>query len=271
MDSKWKQKISCRPGHVPSAAHIAAQKIVVKTKGTKPKSTLKVEPPKLSKPTVSSTEGSMSNTSTPSTSKNNKTDVAAESDDKEPLSVTKKHMGLRVTHHGLIHHGPTIKYHRFQCEMCGNYFLGSTEYITHYKDTHPALPCNSCEKVFTNPLSLKKYNFHHQGNIKTCEFCGRSFPFDCQLNDHQKTYLSKKLHFCSFANCDKSFTHKYNLQKHEYTHTQTVLSCKDCDYKTKDVRNLRQHEHIHTGVKPYGCTKCDKRLTFYIQKKRHSC
>ena len=180
-------------------------------------------------------------------------------------------MGLRVTHHGLICRVPTIKRCRFQCEMCGSYFLGSTEYITHYRDTHPALPCNSCDKVFTNPLSLKKHNYHHKGNTKTCEHCGRSFLFDCQLNDHKKTHLSKKLHFCSFANCDKSFTHKYDLWKHEHTHTKTVLSCKECEYTTKDVRNLRQHECIHTGLKPYSCTKCEKHFTFYIQKKRHRC
>ena len=198
--------------------------------------------------------------------------------DSKQIRVKKIYMQLRqmpemlqYTHHGLIRHGPTIKRCRFQCDMCGNYFTGSTDYINHYKETHPALLCTNCEKVFTNPLSLKKHKYHHQDNVKLCKHCGRSFPFDCQLNDHLKMHLPKKLHWCSYVNCDRSFMHKYDLRKHERTHTKTVLSCKDCDYKTKDVRNLKQQKRIHTGIKPYSCTKCDKCFTFFVQKKRHSC
>ena len=284
VDPKRKQKFSSRPGRVPSAARIVAQKLVVKTKGLKQSSTLKVKLPKVTKPkprpycecndddtSTTITDGKTTGKPPPSVPVKPDTNTEAEPKEIKPPIVTNRKMGLKVTHHGLIRCCPIIKCCRFQCGMCGNYFMGSTEYINHYKETRPALPCTSCDKVFMNRLSLKKHNYHHQENVKSCKHCGRSFPFDCQLNDHLKTHLPKKLHPCSFAKCDRSFTHKYDLWKHERTHTKTVLSCKDCDYKTKGVRNLRQHERIHTGIKPYSCTKCEKRFTFYVQKKRHSC
>ena len=49
-DPKHKQKPSNRLGRVPSAAHIAAQKLVVKTKGLKPSSSLKLKLLRSSKP-----------------------------------------------------------------------------------------------------------------------------------------------------------------------------------------------------------------------------
>ena len=278
VDPKCKPKASNRPRWVPSAARIVAQKLVVKTKGLKPSSTLKVKLPKVTKPKprphrertdddTTNTDGNTTSKPPPSVIMKPDISTAAESRETKFLSVTNRKMGLRVTHHGLIHHSPTIKRHRFQCEMCRNYFMGSTKYINHYKETHLALPCTNCEKVFMHPLSLKKHNYHHQENVKTCKHCGWSFSFDCQLNDHLKMHLPKKLHPCSFANCDRSLTHMYDLWKHECTHTKTVLLCKDCDYKTKDVQNLRQHKCIHTGIKPYSCTKCEKCFTFYVQKK----
>ena len=281
VDPKHKQKPSNRPGRVPSAACIAVQKLVVKTKGLKPSTLLKSKLPKSSKPkpmphpqcsdNAGNNDGTTNSKSTPSVTMKPVSNTEADPDVSKPPNVNNRKMGLKVTHHGLIRHGPTIKRHRFQCDMCCNYFTGSTYYINHYKETHPALLCTNCEKVFMNPLSLKKHKYHHQESVKLCKHCGRSFAFDCQLNDHLKTHLPKKLHSCSYANCDRSFTHKYDLRKHEGTHTKTVLSCKDCDYKTKDVQNLKQQERIHTGIKPYSCTKCDKCFTFFVQKKRHSC
>ena len=177
VDPKRKSKASNRPGRVPSAAHIAAQKLVVKTKGLKPSLTLKVKLPKVTKPKptphcehtdddTSTTNIDGKTTSKPPPSVTVKPDIntAAEPKETKPLSVTNRKMGLRVTHHGLICRGPTIKCCRFQCEMCRNYFMGSTEYINHYKETLPALPCINCKKVFTNPLGLKKHNYHHQEN-----------------------------------------------------------------------------------------------------------
>ena len=72
MDFKRKHKVSNRPRRVPSAVRIAAQKIVVKTKGVNPisKVTHKVKLPKIIKPTAGTSEGSTSKTKAPSMPKN---------------------------------------------------------------------------------------------------------------------------------------------------------------------------------------------------------
>ena len=145
-------------------------------------------------------------------------------------------------------------------------FNDTTSFIMHYHDTHPALPCKNCDKVFTNPLSYNKHLYHHVGKKHTCKTCNRTFSFAGQLKDHCKSNLTTKPHVCSYPSCGKDFTHKYDLRKHECTHVKKLLSCADCDYTTKDIRNLK-----HSGEKPYCCDKCQKRFTFYVQKKCHKC
>ena len=150
-------------------------------------------------------------------------------------------------------------------------FKNSTLFIEHYSTTHPLLSCKYCSKVYTNPLSQQKHVYMHTAEKKTCESCGKSFPFDSQLADHRKTHMKNKPHICTHPNCSKDFTHWYDLLKHEWTHKKDKLKCESCDYTTKDVRNPRQHSCTHTGETPYQCKACNKHFKFYMQKKRHTC
>ena len=179
--------------------------------------------------------------------------------------------GLKIVHHGLKHPTPQSKGHRCKCDMCGEVFGMSTSFIEHYSNTHLALPCKDCSKVFSNPLSLQKHRYHHVGKKYPCDMCKRSFPFDSQLKDHRKSHFKTKPHICSYPNCGKEAIHLYDMKKHERSHIKNNLKCKWCDYETKDSRNLAQHSRTHTGEKLYSCLKCHKKFMFFVQKKRHSC
>ena len=65
----------------------------------------------------------------------------------------------------------------------------------------------------------------------------------------------------------KEATHSYDMKKHERTHIKNNLKCEWCAYEIKDRRNLMQHIRTHTREKPYSCSKCQKKIMFYVQKK----
>ena len=263
-----------RPGRKPSAVRIAAQKLINKTRnGNKQKKTVTEAAPPLK-----DTNKNVSPKPKPVSRKKKKesgTNVAASTSlnttGKETKTLNKKKSGLHVVHHGLKRHRPAVKGCHCICSVCGLKFTSSTDYINHYSSVHPPLPCANCPKVFTNPLSLQKHQYHHVGKKYPCDVCNRQFPFNSQLRDHKKSHFQQKTHRCSFPNCNTTATHLYDLKKHERSHRRTSLKCPHCTYETTDTRNLKQHSRKHTGEEPYQCIKCKKRFKYSVQKTRHRC
>ena len=269
-----KKKASKRPCRHPSAARIAVQKIILKTKG------LKIEP-NPSRQTPNQTrlrKRKLEIDNSPATLKILSPQNAASSGGllSTPPSTLdtaapKRKYGLKITHHGISRGPPTKKLRSCRCEMCGDKFMSSTLFIDHYSTTHLTLPCPDCDKIYSNPLSLQKHCYFHMGNMKKCPDCDKCFPFELQLSDHLKTHLNLKQYICSHPKCKKDFTHKYHLAKHKWIHTKKDWCCTDCDYVTKDERNFKQHRRVHTWEKPYTCVNCAASFTFFMQKKRHKC
>ena len=154
--------------------------------------------------------------------------------------------------------------------MCGEKFPTSTCFIKHYSVKHPSLACADCQKVFSNPLSLQKHGYHHTGQQLKCGKCNRTFPFESQLRDHQKTHFKRKPHQCSYPNCDAEATHLYDLKKQQHIHLKQQYKCPECDYTTKDICYLNQHKKVHSNINTYQCEKCSKTFRFYMQK-HHRC
>ena len=265
-----KKRPSHRPGRKPSASRLAAQKLITKTKNKKKKITAKLKETTPPPPPPSPKAGtSKQQTNSPSNSTKE-----MDSDD-EPLAnlVTKpqKRYSLKVTKHGIPKRDPPPKKgRRCVCNKCGSKFKDSTSIIQHYGSAHSPLKCSDCTKTYSNPLSLQKHRYTHITGGKPCADCSRTFPFESQLKEHRRSHLKLKLR-CTYPKCDSEFTHNYDLKKHERTHTETELTCPDCDYTSYDNRNMKQHRHTHTGEKPYKCTKCNARFSFFMQKKCHSC
>ena len=71
---------------------------------------------------------------------------------------------------------------------------------------------------------------------------------------------SEVLFSCSF--CQKKFTFKSNLDRHERTKHNNPANekfrCSYCEKKFSDMIKLSKHESKHRGEKPYTCSTCDQ-------------
>ena len=74
--------------------------------------------------------------------------------------------------------------------------------------------------------------------------------------------------------CERKFTHKYNLIRHiQISHVGVKYACNQCDYQASQQSGLTYHiQSKHQGVK-YACNQCDYQashqtaLTYHIQSK----
>ncbi|XP_053578003.1 zinc finger protein 615 isoform X1 [Bombina bombina] len=93
-----------------------------------------------------------------------------------------------------------------------------------------------------------------------CTICERTFTGKSQLNRHQRTHTEERVYTCS--ECGKCFSHKPSLLYHYKTHTdEKPYICQICGKGFNDSSSLIAHRRTHTGEKPYVCPDCGKGFT----------
>ena len=148
-------------------------------------------------------------------------------------------------------HSTSPKNPAYGCEFCGRRFYKRTDLHSHIEKIHWAKdtdfsPGNKKKRIaITN--SKPKHNLEDKSKAKN---------------------TNKTDNVCNI--CEKKFTYKNGLIRHERIHTgEKPYQCNFCDKKFNDRSHAKRHERIHKGEKPYQCSFCDMKFNRISVAKKH--
>ncbi|KAF8384596.1 hypothetical protein PRIPAC_73738 [Pristionchus pacificus] len=133
------------------------------------------------------------------------------------------------------------------------------------RDTPPPSPkeaedkfrCKLCSKVFDN---RKRYNGHQKFHYKfQCPICGSRLKWRKALIAHCLTFHPEK---CSSIDLQGTGKDIVIARKEEF-------KCGACDKSFRHRYQLERHERNHTGEKPFPCPQCPLAFNYPHILKRH--
>ena len=158
---------------------------------------------------------------------------------------------------------------KFPCAKCGKCFSTQKEVNGHFKDTHPPVKCDYCDRFFSCPASILKHRYSHFESIVECDICDKGFQFQSQLKEHLCTHQSIGDWVCFRPQCGKRFKRELELHAHLSNHRTTKHKCDQCTYENPDPRNLCAHKRKHSDVKSFNCKICGQAFTWVKQRRCH--
>ncbi|XP_013419812.1 oocyte zinc finger protein XlCOF6 [Lingula anatina] len=171
--------------------------------------------------------------------------------------------GNTLVLHERVHTGKKV----FKCEHCEKSFTRTTDLVEHEK-IHE-LTCSYCGKSYWGTRALKRHEKTHTEKSKwktkifNCSFCERTFNRIRALDLHEVIHKDDRL---KCKQCDKPFTSKGDLWKHEKSHE---LKCSQCGKSCWGRRALEKHEKVHSAEKPHVCYICNKSFLYRRELDSH--
>ena len=191
---------------------------------------------------------------------------------------------INTQHRDHMMHGGAVKQtlRTFACIVCKKNFPTKRFMISHVYTVHFAdgRQC-AVEGCDFNPgknrffHAMRHYKTKHLG-FRICQYCSIDFETEEECREHRRTCVRKrerqeKKFKCTEPGCDYTSQLREAVNNHYRSmHSDIVLSCDQCDFKSSNQSSLYRHKKtIHASEKRHKCDECGMMFTQKCSVSRH--
>ena len=131
---------------------------------------------------------------------------------------------------------------RLNCQSCDKTFSSPMTLRSHMETVHEKikLKCPSCDKQFTKYTLSSHIKIVHEGVNFNCDSCGKGFATSQNLKNHVRIVHEKVKIKCD--SCDSTFGTSQNLKHHKRSvHEKIRFKCNLCDSTFAQPHTLKMH------------------------------
>merc|ERR1712129_146488 len=172
----------------------------------------------------------------------------------------------------LLNSTSSINTEKSQCDMCQQSFKNKMILRRHIVRNTCIKPfkCLDCDKAYKTSEKLQTHSDFCLGKTCVCSSCGKAFPNQYKLKNHQVSHSDEREFECEEPGCGKSFLRLADLKVHWRIHSgETPFECKDCGAKFKTSSSMRTHEAVHTESRSFPCDLCEMSFKLPQTLKNH--